>query len=377
MERGKIWRHFDFWLLGAVTLLIIFGIAMIRSTTLTSIDPDIQQLTSRQILFTLIGAVIFFVACAIDYRFWGATAGNIYVVLISLLILVEVVGTESFGAKRWIDLPLVPINLQPSELGKFLIILTLGHYVASRAQELEKLSFILRTLVHIGLPVALIFIEPDLSTAVMYIVLWFVILWAAGLRWRHIAVLGGVVGAVVPFGLFAILEVARFQYMAQRLIVHFIPDENSAAYQEAYYNINQALISIGSGGWFGQGYGHGTQVQLRFLKVRHTDFIFSSIANEFGFVGAVVVILLLAFVVYRIFRAGQFARDPFGSFICYGVGAILMYQSFFNIAMNMNLLPVSGIPLPFVSYGGSSLWTFLFGVGLVESVILRHKQIEF
>jgi rod shape determining protein RodA len=377
MERGKIWRHFDFWLLGAVTLLIIFGIAMIRSTTLTSIDPDIQQLTSRQILFTLIGAVIFFVACAIDYRFWGATAGNIYVVLISLLLLVEVVGTESFGAKRWIDLPLIPINLQPSELGKFLIILTLGHYVASRAQELEKLSFILRTLVHIGLPVALIFIEPDLSTAVMYIVLWFVILWAAGLRWRHIAVLGGVVGAVVPLGLFATLEVARFQYMAQRLIVHFIPDENSAAYQEAYYNINQALISIGSGGWFGQGYGHGTQVQLRFLKVRHTDFIFSSIANEFGFVGAVVVILLLAFVVYRIFRAGQLARDPFGSSICYGVGAILMYQAFFNVAMNMNLLPVSGIPLPFVSYGGSSLWTFLFGIGLVESVILRHKQIEF
>ena len=118
-------------------------------------------------------------------------------------------------------------------------------------------------------------------------------------------------------------------------------------------------------------------MQLRFLKVRHTDFIFSSISNEFGFVGAVVTLLLLAFVVYRIFRAGQTARDPFGSYICYGVGAVLMYQSFFNIAMNMNLLPVSGIPLPFVSYGGSSLWTFLFGIGLVQSVILRHKQIEF
>jgi len=377
MERGKIWRHFDFWLLGAVVLLIIFGIAMIRSTTLTSIDTDIQQLTSRQILFTFIGAVIVFGVSAIDYRFWGATANNIYILLIGLLLLVEVIGVESFGAKRWIDLPLIPINLQPSELGKFLIVLTLGHYVATHAHQIGQFPILLRTLVHVGFPVALIFIEPDLSTAVIYAVIWFVILWSAGLRWRHIALFGGVTAVVVPLGLFAILEVAKFQYMAQRLIVHFIPDETSTAYQEAYYNINQALISIGSGGWFGQGYGHGTQVQLRFLKVRQTDFIFSSIANEFGFVGAVVVILLLAFVVYRIFRAGQFARDPFGSFICYGVGAILMYQSFFNIAMNMNLLPVSGIPLPFVSYGGSSLWTFLFGVGLVESVILRHKQIEF
>jgi rod shape determining protein RodA len=377
MERGKIWRHFDFWLLGAVVLLIIFGIAMIRSTTLTSIDPDIQQLTSRQILFTFIGAVIVFGVSTIDYRFWGATANNIYILLIGLLLLVEVIGAESFGAKRWIDLPFIPINLQPSELGKFLIVLTLGHYVATHAHQIGQFPVLLRTLVHVGFPVALIFIEPDLSTAVIYAVIWFVILWSAGLSWRHIALFGGVAAVVVPLGLFAILEVAKFQYMAQRLIVHFVPDETSAAYQEAYYNINQALISIGSGGWFGQGYGHGTQVQLRFLKVRQTDFIFSSIANEFGFVGAVAVILLLAFVVYRIFRAGQFARDPFGSFICYGVGAILMYQSFFNIAMNMNLLPVSGIPLPFVSYGGSSLWTFLFGIGLVESVILRHKQIEF
>ena len=124
-------------------------------------------------------------------------------------------------------------------------------------------------------------------------------------------------------------------------------------------------------------YGHGSQVQLRFLKVRQTDFIFSAISNELGFVGSVVVILLLAFVIYRIFRAGRMARDSYGSLICYGVGTVIMYQAFFNIGMNLNLLPVTGLPLPFVSYGGSSLWTFLFGIGLVESVILRHKEIEF
>jgi rod shape determining protein RodA len=165
--------------------------------------------------------------------------------------------------------------------------------------------------------------------------------------------------------------------MADRIIHYAIPDQSSAAYQEAAYNINQALISIGSGGLFGEGYGQGIQVQLRVLKVRHNDFFFSAISNEFGFVGAVAVILLVAFVIYRIFRAGQLARDPFGSYICYGIGAIILYQSFFNIGMNMRLLPVSGLPLPFVSYGGSALWTFLFGIGLVESVVLRQKQIEF
>jgi len=375
MERGKIWRHFDFWLLGAVALLIIFGIAMIRSTTLSSPDGGALEI-SRQLMFVLIGVPIVFVVSAIDYRFWGATSSNVYLLLIGLLLLVEVIGVESFGAKRWIDLPLIPINLQPSELGKFLIVLTLGHLVASRADQIGKFSLVLRTLVHVGVPVALIFLEPDLSTAIIYGVVWFVILWAAGLRWQHMAVLGGAVAAAVPIGFLAILD-TNLRYMADRVIVFLLPDTTSQAYQDAAYNINQALISIGSGGWFGQGYGHGTQVQLRFLKVRHTDFIFSSISNEFGFLGALIVILLLAFVVYRIFRAGQLARDSFGSYICYGVGAIVLYQSFFNIGMNMNLLPVAGLPLPFVSYGGSSLWTFLFGIGLVESVILRHKQIEF
>jgi len=226
-------------------------------------------------------------------------------------------------------------------------------------------------------PIVLIFIEPDLSTCVMYVVIWLAMMWAAGLRWQHLAVFGGAAMAILPVGFFTVLATPKLNYQANRIIHFLVPDKNSSAYQDAAYNVNQALISIGSGGWFGQGYGHGSQVQLRFLKVRQTDFIFSAISNELGFVGAVAVILLLAFIIYRIFRAGQLARDTFGSLICYGVGTIILYQAFFNIGMNLNLLPVTGLPLPFVSYGGSSLWTFLFGIGLVESVILRHKQIEF
>jgi rod shape determining protein RodA len=375
MERGKIWRHFDFWLMGAVTLLIIFGIAMIRSTTLTSIDTSLQELTNRQILYTIIGAFVFFAVIAIDYRLWGALSNTIYVTLMALLLLVETLAVAKFGAARWLDLGI--IQFQPSELGKFLIVLTLGNLVASRAEEISRLNFVLQTLIHVGLPVVLIFLQPDLSTAIIYGVVWFAILWAAGLRWQHIALFGTITIIVLPLAFITIVETPGLSYMARRIIVFLLPDPSSPEYQDAAYNINQALISIGSGGWFGQGYGHGSQVQLRFLKVRHTDFIFSAISNEFGFVGALFVILLLAFVVYRIFRAGRLARDTFGSYVCYGVGAIILYQSFFNIGMNMKLLPVAGLPLPFVSYGGSSLWTFLFGIGLVESVILRQKQIEF
>jgi rod shape determining protein RodA len=375
MDQGKIWRHFDFALLGGVALLIILGIAMIRSTTLTSIDPSIQQYTARQIVYALIGAVILIVVSAIDYRLWSSLSGGIYVTLILLLIVVEVIGLTAFGATRWIDFGFA--RLQPSELGKFLIALTLGSTIAAHTEEVGRFQFVLRTMVHIGVPIVLIFIEPDLSTCVMYVVIWLAMMWAAGLRWQHLAVFGGAAMAIVPIGFFTILSTPRLTYQANRIISFVIPDKNSSTYQDAAYNVQQALISIGSGGWFGQGYGHGSQVQLRFLKVRQTDFIFSAISNELGFVGAVVVILLLAFIIYRIFRAGQLARDSFGSLICYGVGTIILYQSFFNIGMNLNWLPVTGLPLPFISYGGSSLWTFLFGIGLVESVILRHKQIEF
>src|SRR5713226_7878422 len=168
MEQGKIWRHFDLGLLGGVALLIIVGIAMIRSTTLTSIDPVIQQYTSRQLIYALIGAVILVVVSAIDYRLWSSISGAIYAALIVLLLIVEFIGLRTFGATRWIDFGFA--RLQPSELGKFLIALTLGSLIASRSDQMGRFRFVLRTLVHIGVPIVLIFIEPDLSTCVMYIV---------------------------------------------------------------------------------------------------------------------------------------------------------------------------------------------------------------
>lgn len=374
MERGRIWRHFDFWLLGAVVLLVIFGIAMIRSAMLSSPDTGVEEF-SRQLLFALVGVGVVVLVSAIDYRLWGGLSGSLYLLLLILLVFVEVFGNAVFGANRWI--PLGIINLQPSELGKFIMVIALGNYLASRAEQVRQFGFVLRTLIYIGVPVILIALQPDFSSCILYGVIWFAVLWASGLRWQHVLALAGITAVIGLIGFFAALQFKESQYIARRIVFFFLPDPTSQDYRDATYNVQQALISVGSGGLFGQGYGNGTQVQLRFLKVRHTDFIFAAIANEFGLVGAAIVIALFVLLVVRIFRAAQTARDPFGRLICFGVGTVIMFEAFSNIASNLNLMPVTGSPLPFVSYGGSSLWTFLFGIGLVESVVLRHKQIEF
>jgi rod shape determining protein RodA len=156
----------------------------------------------------------------------------------------------------------------------------------------------------------------------------------------------------------------------------FIFPDPRATYGDNY-NVDQALITIGSGGLFGQGYGHGTQVQLRFLKVRHTDFIFSAMASEFGFVGTILIIAFLVFVIFRCFRAASLARDAYGAYIAFGFGFLLFFQTAVNIGVNLSVIPVSGLTLPFISYGGSSLLTLTVGIGLIESVIARHKALEF
>ena len=375
MFSTKTWRHFDFALMGAVLLLILFGVTMIRSANLSSIDTGVQGQASRQVIYAVIGIVIVVAISAVDYRVYSSYSLFIYGTLLFLLVVVLVVGLASFGAVRWIDLGI--IDFQPAELGKFLITLTLGAFVTQNKERIQRFGTVVRSLIHVSVPAMLIFIQPDLSTTITYGVVWFAILWSAGVKISHLAIFVGIVAAVLPFVLWFVFTNEDYAYIGQRILTFLVPAGDVEASQGANYNIEQALISIGSGGWFGQGYGNGSQVQLRFLKVRQTDFIYATIGNEFGFVGAVLVLLLLGFVVFRIYRIGQMARDPYGKIICFGVGTVVFFESFTNIASNLNLIPVSGSVLPFLSYGGSSLWTYLIGIGLVQSVVLRHKQIEF
>ena len=195
-------------------------------------------------------------------------------------------------------------------------------------------------------------------------------IWMNGVPIRQILLLG-----LALILLFAIAFPFLQPYQQARVINFVLPDPN--ARNGATYNVTQALIAIGSGGLFGEGYGHGTQTQLRFMKVRHTDFIFSATAEEFGMVGAIFVILMEAVIVWRCFRAAQKARDLSGAMISFGIAFLLFFQSAANIAVNLRLIPVSGLPLPFISYGGSGLMALMIGVGFVESVVMRHREMDF
>jgi rod shape determining protein RodA len=214
----------------------------------------------------------------------------------------------------------------------------------------------------------LIYLQPHLGTTIVLAVVWLIMTLMAGMRMLHLSILGflGVLAAPV---IWFRLE----SYMQDRLLLFLNPGRDPAA----RYNIDQALISIGSGGWLGKGYASGSQSQLHFLRVRHTDFIFSVIGEEMGFAGALVLFALIAIILWRILRAASLARDSFGRLIACGVAALIFFQSSVNIGMNLSLLPVIGIPLPFISAGGSSLITLLVAQGLVQSVVMRHKKIEF
>ena len=302
----------------------------------------------------------------VDYRVLGHLRNVIYGVVIVLLSLVVVIGQITHGAQRWLDLGLFPV--QPSELSKVLIILVMASYLAYYRESLHQLRYILLSLVYVVPPVLLIYLQPDLGTALVVAAIWVVMLFAAGMRVRHLLLmtLAGLVTA--PFAWY------RLQgYMRTRLILFLRPGLDPAQ----RYNIDQALISIGSGGWLGKGLLSGSQSQLRFLRVRHTDFIFSALGEELGFVGTVLVVLLLVLLVLRLLRIAERARGTFGGLIACGVATMIAFQSAVNIGMNVGLLPVVGIPLPFVSYGGSSLVSILIAEGLAQSVALHRRKIDF
>jgi rod shape determining protein RodA len=363
------WRNFDFWLLGAVALLTIFGITMIRSSVAGNIELSTEtNLVNRQLIFAVLGFIIVFVVAAVDYRLFAAISQPMYIITAVFLAVLTIAGQALYGSARWFDTGVILI--QPSEIAKIVVILTLAEFFTRNKNKLGSLWWVATSFLYTLGIVIWILLQPNLSTSLVIIVIWFALLWASGLRWRYLAlfVVGGI---ALGFAAFPFLE----EYQQDRILTFLFPDP-SASYGDQY-NIEQALISIGSGGWLGQGYGQGTQVQLRFLKVRWSDFIYSVIGQELGFVGTVVMMIVILFIIYRILVAARKSRETYGALICYGVATLIAFQAIVNMGVNLNLLPATGLTLPFVSYGGSSLLSLLIGIGLVQSVLLRHKQLEF
>ena len=309
-----------------------------------------------------------FVAAALDYRLLTTLAYPIYAFFLAALVVIKIIGTVAGGAQRWLTVG--EYFLQPSELTKIAVILALAHFLSSREEKMES---VFTPIVAFGLllpAVGLIFWQPNLGTALVVVAIGAIMILVAGLRWRHAAFFGAMAagGAVLAWRF--LLE----QYQKDRILMLFNP---GAADPKDLYNVQQAMIGIGSGGWLGRGLFRGSQSQLHFLRVRHTDFIFTVTAEELGFVGAVALIVLFAFLMMRLIRIANQARDTFGMLIVTGVAAMIFFQVLINIGMNLSIMPVTGIPLPFVSYGGSSLWSTLIAIGLVESVAIRHKKIGF
>ena len=372
--RGGYWRNFDFWLLGAVTILVIIGITMIRSALAGNIElTQTTPLVARQIIFALIGFAFMLGVSNIDYRLWSAMSNTLYISMIIVLIALNVIGGALFGSARWFQASLVFI--QPSEFAKLVMILCMAHFFVQHMHEMDQVKWTIRSLIMaMGITIWVI-LQPNLSTSIVLLVLWFVLLWMSGIPMKHLAgyALVGGTALAVSFPLLVQFQIIQ-DYQLKRVMNFIAPDPN-ARYGEIY-NIQQALISIGSGGLFGQGYGHGTQVQLRYLKVRWSDFIFSTSAHELGFVGAVFILALVAFIVWRCLWAARISRDVYGSLISYGVATLIAFQAIVNIGVNLNIMPATGLTLPFVSYGGSSIVANMIAIGLVESVIMRHKALE-
>jgi rod shape determining protein RodA len=358
------------WLLILITLaLLALGILMINSATANvaragtpfyNVPAVRQGINAAVALIALVGASL------VNYRVWALWRWVLYGGMIVALGLVLVAGRVFFGAQSWFEVGL--FALQPSELSKIVLILVLAQYFATHEEEVKRGSGLIVSLL-IALPLlALICVQPDLGTAVVLAAIWLSMLFVAGVPVRHLLLIAvaGIVFAPLAWGLMK-------PYMRERILVFLNPTSDSSG---KTYNVIQALISIGSGGFWGKGLGQGTQSQLGFLRVRHTDFIFSVLAEELGFVGSALLLLFLAGLLLRIVRVGARTSDPFGRLIATGVAAMIFVQTAINLGFNTGLLPVTGLPLPLISYGGSSLMTTLIGLGLVQSVAIHHQPPE-
>lgn len=375
MLRSISWRYFDFWLLGSVVLATAFGTTMIRSAVAG--NEVLLPLINRQIYFALIGLALIFIVAAIDYRYWIALYLPMYSVILLFLVTLTGLGQTVFGAQRWFQVGV--LFLQPTEFAKIIAIIVLARYFDVTQDHPRDLRWVFGAVFWASGIIGLILLQPNLSNVVVLTVILGSLLWFNGMQIKHLFLFGGIgvlaLGIVVALTVLGIRIPFLQEYQQQRIANFILPDPNATF--GATYNVQQALIAIGSGGLFGQGYGHGTQTQLRFLKVRHTDFIFSAISEEFGFIGSLLVIIIILLVIWRCLRAAQKSRDVAGMCIAYGVATLIFFQGMVNIGVNLNIVPVSGLPLPFISYGGSGLTSLMLGIGLVESVAMRHKQLDF
>jgi rod shape determining protein RodA len=365
---------FDVILVVATLLVSAVGVVMVYTATRGSLlaqGEDPKTFLKKQGFFVVLGVITMVVVALFDYRRLEPLATVLYWLIILALLGVFVVGSSAQGAARWFSLG--PLQLQPSEFAVLALILAVASYCARRDEEGLAWRDVFRLLIMSGIPIVLVLLQPDLGTAMIMVIVLLVMLAVAGLPIRILIML--LVGTVLV-ALVAVEGGLLHHYQIARLTTFLNPNNKSSNpyVQSAIYNLQEAKNAIGSGGLFGSGIGHGAQTNLGYVPEQQTDFIFTAVGEQLGFVGAVGVLSLLGIIAWRVLHAAVVARDSFGRLICAGLFAFIAFSVFQNAGMTMGIMPITGIPLPFVSYGGTAVLVFFAAVGLALSVGARRRH---
>ncbi len=365
-KHNDLKKNVDFVLLILTLVAAIFGIIMISSAAPSPVKYVLVQAFALFLGLGAIGALL-----VLDYEYLAKISIYLYVISIVLLILVLIpgIGTYENGARSWFRFGSL-IGIQPAELVKLAFIITFAKHLSEVDYLIDRPRNVLFLLIHAGILVLLIMLQPDFGTTVVFLFIMISMLFAAKISWKYIACGIGAMMVALPIGWFFVLK----QYQKERLINLFNPENDPSG---SGYQVAQSKIAIGSGKFFGSGLYNGGSQHNNFLPERHTDFIFSVVCEELGFIGGVSVIILLIAIIVRCLIIGMNARNNLGMYICVGVAAMLSFHVIENIGMCIGIMPVTGIPLPFFSYGGSSLVTNLIAIGLVLNVRYRSKVINF
>jgi rod shape determining protein RodA len=362
------WRHVDVVLLGAVVAVAVLGCLMVFSAT-RGRDPSSYDTTfvARQTLFVMVGLGVLVATTLLDYRRMRELVPIAYLGTLGLLAaVVSGFGSERKGAQSWFELG--PFQLQPSELAKVVVIVALAAVIVHFNQELDlpRVGILLAVAF---VPVGLILLQPDLGTALVFIAIVMGMLLVGGAKMRHILA----VTVIGLLGVGALLGSGQLEEYQRCRLTSFLDRQDQGCEERgAAYNQDQSQVAIGSGGFPGKGYLQGTQTRLDIVPEQHTDFIFTAVGEELGFLGSGTLLALLSVIAWRIWRTAQLARDPMGTLICVGVLSMFVFQVFENVGMAMGIMPVTGIPLPFMSYGGSSTIAAFIAMGLVLNVHMRR-----
>lgn len=363
--------YFDGWLLAAAGGLVAFSVFTLAIATPDAVQGQPLYFAIRQTLYALVGIVLMLAVAKVDYTRFREIRVGIYSLMIASICLVLVFGAAARGSRRWIELPY--FRFQPSELAKLLLIVALSAFVIERTRRGTPLSQTFRILALGLVPAGLVFLQPDLGTGIVLVAVTIAILFLAGVPWRHFAVMGGLAAAAISFVLViapaAGLPSPLHGYQQDRLTAFLHPSNDPS---DASYQVNQSVTAIGSGERAGRG-DNSTQTKLLFLPERHTDFVFAVIGERFGFMGAAFVLSLYALLIWRILRILTLSKNLFGTLIAGGIAAMLMFQILVNVGMTLGIMPVTGVTLPLMSYGGSSVIATFLAIGLLQSIYTQAR----